>query len=123
MLITLVGNVPAKKNARNLFVRNGRIVNTPNNKYTEWEKDCLYQLKEYRGQMDVPVRLTVTIFNKDRRARDLDNQLSSVLDMLVKSSLLEDDNCFVVDDIRLKFGGVDKHNPRAEVEVHENQPL
>ena len=41
------------------------------------------------------------------------------MDLFVDTGILSDDNWFVVGDIHLKFGGVDKLNPRVEVGIYE----
>jgi hypothetical protein len=39
------------------------------------------------------------------------------MDLLVDGGVLEDDSWFVVPNLALEFGGVDKLNPRVEVEI------
>ena len=45
------------------------------------------------------------------------------MDLLVDAGVLPDDNWFVVDTALLKFGGVDKENPRVEVEIKTINPI
>ncbi len=38
------------------------------------------------------------------------------MDMLVDNGILEDDNYSIVPNLTLKFGGVDKNNPKCFIE-------
>jgi Holliday junction resolvase RusA-like endonuclease len=116
--ITIFGQVIAKKNAKQLFMRGGKPMMVSSKNFLEWERDALKQLLQYRGTADGPVSLLIEIYNKDKRSRDLDNQAASILDVLVKSGLLEDDDCFHVRELHVLFGGVDK-SPRAVINVQE----
>lgn len=124
MNLTLNGQVIAKKNARQLFVRNGRMMNIPSKLYREWEEDCLNQIAHtYRGQAEGQVIIIVEFYHKDLRKRDIDNELSSVLDLLVKAELIPDDSCEVVVEAHAIFGGVDKLNPRCEISLEEMEKV
>lgn len=117
--ITVAGSVPPKKNSRNLFVRNGKIINVPSPRYKEWETDALWQLKVQKPVEAYPVALTVVFYQKDHRKRDLDNQLSSVLDTLVKAEILRSDTWQDICPITIDCQGVDKDNPRVEIYIDE----
>ncbi len=120
MKIVIEGQCPSKKNSRNLFVRNGRIVNIPSKIHAAWERQALVSLQtQYRGQFDGPVSVTCEFYNKDKRLRDIDNQQSAVLDLLVKSGLLKDDNYLNVVELHGYFKGIDKENPRVQIKVSE----
>jgi hypothetical protein len=64
-----------------------------------------------------PEAILITFYPPDRNAGDLTNKAESIMDLLVDMEILEDDNWFICSDIHLKFGGVDKQNPRAEIEI------
>jgi hypothetical protein len=53
-----------------------------------------------------------------KRSADLTNKAEGVMDFLVEKGYLEDDNYFVVPKVVLSFGGIDKKNPRAEIEIN-----
>lgn len=114
MKITLLGATPSKKNSRTLFWRNGRQVNLPSNKYLAWEEDCLLQLLAYKGQAEGKVTIDYYFWVKDNRARDLDNMIASVNDVLVKSGLLVDDSWQHL-AIGSADAAIDKLSPRAEL--------
>lgn len=88
--ITLDGNVPSKKNSR-IRTRLGSYI--PNKSFMDWQNDAIKQLrmqcKDRFIQSSVCIDVTI-IFGTKGRA-DLDNRLTSVLDMLVESMLLRDD--------------------------------
>lgn len=63
--------------------------------------------------------VSITYFFKDSRRHDPDNYSGKfILDPLVKEGIIADDS-FKVIDLRIKQGGVDKNNPRTEIEVME----
>lgn len=64
-----------------------------------------------------PVRCVYTFFMPDKRARDLSNYLKVSEDLLVNRGIIPDDNTAHVKEVWIKFGGMDKQNPRVEIEV------
>lgn len=114
-MITILGQVPAKKNSRQAFVRAGRVMNVPNKTYTEWEKQALWQLKGTKPVTEYPVALSMTFYVKDNRGRDMDNMLASVLDCLQKAGVLANDDWQHCRPITIDCGGIDKLNPRVEI--------
>lgn len=63
------------------------------------------------------IEVIVEIWNKDERKHDLDNQVSTILDALVKARVLPDDSQKTVRKITAEYKGVDKEDPRAEITV------
>lgn len=116
--ITLLGETPSKKNSRNLFIRNGRIINIPSQRHQVWETDVLSQLKAYRGQPAGKVAVIYQFYVKDNGKRDLDNMIASVNDVLVKAHLLADDSWQCL-SIGAADAEIDRANPRVEVEIEE----
>lgn len=57
----------------------------------------------------------ITAYMPDNRTRDLDNICKAVLDGLVNATAFENDS--QIDDLRIVRGGVDKANPRVEIQV------
>lgn len=117
MKLIILGSVPPKKNSR-INTRSGRSF--PNNRYVEWENSSIQQVvSQAKGRKvtEYPTGIVVTIFNADLRRHDLDNQLNSLFDMLVKAGVLEDDNQKFIDNVHLYYGGLDRDNPRAEIEL------
>ena len=88
--------IPSKKNNR-IVLPNG--VNIPSREYREWHR---YHLKDFkalskkRGAFTCPVSVSLGISFKDRHRRDLDNALTSVLDLVKDAGLIVDDDWYHV---------------------------
>ena len=63
------------------------------------------------------IEVVVEIWNKDERKHDLDNQVSTILDALVKAEVLPDDSQKCVRKVTAEYMGVDKDDPRAWITV------
>lgn len=113
--IILYGRIPSLKNSKIISCRGSRPMMFPSQKHKEWHEDATKQLI---GKLPLPpnVPILFTIYAPDSRKADLSNKWESVADLLVDCGLIEDDNWFVLDDVRMKFGGIDKDNPRAELD-------
>lgn len=119
MIFELTGDVPSKKNSKRIFTRGSRPVLLPSENHEAWHEDASWQLKVQTRPAD-PIKkaaVVITIWPSTARKADLTNKAESIMDLLVDMEILEDDNWFVVGDNRLIFGGVDKENPRAKVEI------
>lgn len=106
--LVLEGSVPSKKNSR-AMTRTG--ISVPNNKFIQWQNDALKQVRaQTRQRFLVPVGVEVIIYFGTRGRADLDNRLTSILDMLVEALVLQDDKWQFV--------------PRmaAQAEYRKNQP-
>lgn len=119
MEITILGRIPSKKNSRRPFIRGGRVMNFPSKDYVEWHKIAELQILA-KGIPEKPyenITAHITIYAPDKRASDLTNKAESIMDLLVDTGVIKDDNWFVCPLILLQFGGVDKENPRAIVKL------
>lgn len=92
----LSGPVPSKKNSRvNFRGKGGRLISLPGEAYTKWHKENLPTARTLALtsglHKDRPFYLSVSVQFKDRRRRDLDNALSSILDLLVDAGVIPDD--------------------------------
>lgn len=115
LVITLVGRVPSKKNSR-ISTRSGRTF--PSKQYTAWHKDASAQLIGKKAiKPNTPI--TFILYPPDNRKADLSNKWESIGDLLVDNHIIEDDNYYIVDDIHLLFGCVDRENPRGEIYIDE----
>lgn len=129
--IVILGEVPSKKNSKQLVTIKAKPPKNPSKKkwkpyrtivlpsehYQEWEKDALKQIQWADAPLPGGVRVEITIYASTRRLADLTNKAESILDALVKATVLTDDNWDVVPKVILDFGGVDRLQPRAEIVI------
>jgi Holliday junction resolvase RusA-like endonuclease len=93
-----------------------RLISSP--KFQAWNTEQLWLLKGTRPSTPYEkCKVDIILYAPDFRAGDLSNKCESIMDLLVEAQYIKDDNWFVVDKLNLKFGGVDKINPRAEVTI------
>lgn len=99
--------------------RGGRAIHIPSNAYRAWHKDASRQLTE-QSFSKLPIETScvdITLFAPDRRAGDLSNKAESIMDLLTDNGIIKDDNWFVIPNLSLHFGGVEKDNPRVEINI------
>ncbi|MHA1447945.1 MAG: hypothetical protein ACTSP4_00795 [Candidatus Hodarchaeales archaeon] len=69
------------------------------------------------------IELVYTLYKKDKRVVDISNVLcihdKFFCDALVEYNKLEDDNFNFLKKITYLYGGIDKENPRVEIEIIE----
>ena len=94
----LQGSVPSKKNSR-INTYNGRSF--PSKAYTEWHANAGAQLLEQGIVNFTKVELDIQFEFRTNRRTDLDNKLSSILDLLVDMGIIEDDRWQIVGDMRI----------------------
>lgn len=118
--ITIPGNPITKKNHMQIFRnrKTGKPFVTQAERYKVYERDCGWFLGGI-DKISSPVNLKCVYYMQTRRKVDLTNLNSSICDILVHHSVLEDDHCGIVvamDGSRVKY---DKENPRVEIEIEE----
>lgn len=89
---SLGGEVPSKKNSRVTCRRTGRSF--PNRRFRDWHCGALADVLR-QGVPAAPIPCAVVrlhFLHSTLRRRDGDNQLSSVLDLLVDAGVLKDDS-------------------------------
>lgn len=87
--LILEGSVPSKKNSR---VRTSHGSYIPNRKFYDWQNDALKQVRAQCRQSHLSgVSVEVIIYFGTNIRADLDNRLTSILDMLVEGMILRDD--------------------------------
>ena len=114
--LNLEGNVPSKKNSR-VRTRSGSSI--PNKAYYDWQESALWQVRQQtKARFLKPVSVEVVIyFGKNIRA-DLDNRLTSILDMLVEAIVIRDDKWQDVPRMQAQ-AEYRKGNPGAFVRITE----
>lgn len=117
--LKILGNVPSQKNSKQIVVNRatGRPFITSSKLVKQWQTEALWQLKSAPTASQYPTGITMVFYYDNRRRHDLDNSASTVLDILVKAGVVEDDNVNYIDTVTLQYGGYDKQNPRVEIYI------
>lgn len=114
--LVLEGSVPSKKNQR---INRGDGKSFPSKKFIEWQGDALKQVRmQTRQRFYAPVGMEVIIYFGTKVRSDLDNRLSSILDMLVEALVLPDDKWQDVPRIAIE-AEYRKGNPGAFIRLKE----
>lgn len=114
--LTLEGSVPSKKNQR---INRGDGKSFPSKKFVQWQDEALKQVRiQTRQRFLVPVGIEVIIYFGTMVRSDLDNRLSSILDMLVDALVLRDDKWQDVPRIAIQ-AEYRKGNPGAFIRITE----
>jgi Holliday junction resolvase RusA-like endonuclease len=116
--LTLTGETPSKKNSKRWIKRGQKTFLVPSDNYENWEIEKSFELVNI-GSVKGCCTIEMTFFTGTKRRGDLDNKATSILDLLKKYEVIEDDNWWVVSKLILMFGGVDRKNPRVEVRLKE----
>lgn len=115
-IYTLTGSVPSKKNSR-INTRSGRSF--PSKAYTEWHSAASAEvMAQGLVRFKKPVCIQADFYFENNIRRDLDNRISSVLDLFTDLGILEDDRWQCVPEIILT-GQMEKDNPHAVIRVKE----
>lgn len=116
----LHGVVPAKKNSRICARAGMRIVNIPSADFSAWHRRNLPSVIAQRqgdNRPHVLARLSIVLRYTDRRRRDIDNAVSSILDLLVDAHVLKDDCWTCVPEISARAELVETKGVQAHAEV------
>lgn len=116
MRLILKGRIPSKKNSRIIVCRGRFPMSLPSKSYTEWHKEQSQTLPKINTIDNC--KMVITFYAPDKRPTDLSNKAESIMDLLVDNKILKDDNWFVVSSLSLILGGIDKDNPRAEIDIN-----
>lgn len=103
----------------------------PSKKFKEWHMDAMGQMAAWKsGEVakgengwDLKIideaKIEIIFYPPDRIRGDLTNKAESIMDLLVDCGVLRDDNWFLVGELVLRMGGVDRERPRAEIMVEK----
>lgn len=118
MKIILKGRIPSKKNQKIIVCRGRYPLLLPSKNHQIWHEEKSWELKIQKvSRIENIKSVEMIFFVPDNRKADLSNKAESLMDLLVDNGILEDDNCFVVPKLILSLGGVDKENPRVEINI------
>ena len=97
MNITLYGRPISKKNSRILLRRGGRVFNIPSDAFRRFQQHAVAELKKVRsttkcGTITDKVALRLIFYQKGRMHQDIDNAVSSILDVLQEAKIIKDDD-------------------------------
>jgi len=116
--LTLFGRIPSKKNSRQARFSGKKRYTVPSEAHEVWHEDQSWKLASLRPAIPVTkCEVVLTFFPPDKLIADSTNKAESVMDLLVDTGFLEDDNWFIATDIILKFGGVWRENPQVKIEI------
>lgn len=83
------GTIPSKKNSR-INLKSG--VSIPNKKFVQWQDSQIIELRrQSRHRFFTPVSLEVIIYFATLGKSDIDNKVTSLLDMFSEALLIPDD--------------------------------
>jgi hypothetical protein len=114
MSIIILGRIPSKKNSKIMVCRGRTPMLLPSQKHQEWHKLASQQVDGFPAATQKD--LTLSFWFPDNRGADLTNKAESVMDLLVDNNILEDDAWQVTGAVHLLPMGIDRENPRVEVE-------
>lgn len=115
------GEVPSKKNSRRLAMAGGRLRSFPSKAHERWHRTAMAEIAMQKaGRIGIPLgmrlRVDCTFYHADRRRRDHNNQMASVLDLLVDSGIVKDDSWDIVAEESCR-GEFRKGNGGAKIEI------
>ena len=123
--IILLGQVPSKKNAKQIVKVRGRLALISSKRHAEWHKYAVEQLKAISNEelqkitevaKNAKCEISYMFYCKDLRRRDTSNMLESINDLLVDAGILIDDDWSHV-RIGWADSDLDRENPRAEITI------
>lgn len=112
--ITIIGRIPSLKNSKMAIPMGNRCILLPQKNYKVWHKDASMQLLGKKA-IPTPCQLTIDFWFPDKRRTDTINKAESILDLLVDNGILPDDNCIEIPTLLLRYRGIDREQPRAEI--------
>lgn len=108
--------IPSKKNSR-ITTKSWRSF--PSKQYGQWEKKKILELQNIPDDPISTCDFIHLLFTfPDKRKADLTNKAESVMDMLVKAWVLEDDNYSVVPRLILDYHWYSKENCWVDIEIY-----
>lgn len=117
MKIVITGNIPSKKNSKQIVHSKGRTFLIPSKNHKDWHTEAMSQLAGIKPVARQIERVELTFYPSTKRLFDLSNKAESIMDLLVDAGIIEDDNYSIVPKLILDIGEQDKKNPRCEISI------
>lgn len=115
------GDTPSKKNSKRIFASrsSGRAIVLPSVAHESWKSDNAWDgvrlIKTPLFSATGIAAIAIDLWQSTARTGDCTNKAESVLDLLVDTAIIADDNWREVPMVCVAYNGVDRENPRAEV--------
>ena len=107
-------NIYPKKNSKRAF----RWIVLPSENYMKRHKIMSSKLEWHeRKYNSFPCRMTIVSTARSKMKGDIDNQATSLMDLLVDVGLLPDDNKFIIQELEIRNAGYMKNAPICKVEL------
>ncbi len=114
--LTIYGRIPSLKNSKQILRVGNRVMILPSKAYKEWHKEQMLMLRNAPKIQGV-VEISALLYFPDNIRADIDNKMGSVLELLTDCGIIEDDKWQIVRKITAIAMGVDKVNPRCEIQI------
>jgi Holliday junction resolvase RusA-like endonuclease len=111
--ITLPWAVLVPDNARHGVLK-GRILLTSKYRQALAAASTLAAFQWKGPALKVPVRVRIRLYEPDKRRRDIGNYTKLIADALTRVAFVDDSQ---IDELQLTRRGLDRVNPRAEIEI------
>ena len=132
-MIFIPGNVPSKKNNKQLFVRNGKAVSISSKLALAYVKNTQWLYVQQKPKfldlirnLPLPLLIGFHFVRTDNRIFDFAGPLETVQDILTECKLIPDDNITQMVPIPLFLNGkshhVSKTNPGVYIHVFTSLP-
>lgn len=120
VVFEIAGEVPSKKNSRRLVTSGGRVRSLPSAAHEKWHRGAVLAIRSQNGGKPLPcrecVRVDCAFFHGDKRRRDHNNQMASILDLLVDAGVIADDSWDIVGEESCR-GEYRKGRAGARIEI------
>lgn len=113
--IKIPGEIPSKKNSR-INTRSGRSF--PSKQYQQWHSIAALYCAKIKPILNKQLEISINFIHGTLRRRDSDNAVSSILDLLVDTKIIQDDNWKIVKRIIVN-NEYQKNNPYCEIQIKE----
>ncbi|MBU2703664.1 Holliday junction resolvase RusA-like endonuclease [Sporomusaceae bacterium BoRhaA] len=115
--LIIPGRPATKKNSSRIVRMGKRRAILPSEAFERYQDEALLHLKKYKQNYDGPVHVCCRYWLPDKRWwPDLVGLLQATSDILEKAGILENDR-LIEDYDGSRIVGLDKQNPRAEIEI------